>query len=587
MRYRNLVEMQQDCCRRYADRPMYGVRQGDDYGWTTYADFARDVDALRAGLAALGIGRGDAVAIIANNCVEWAVCAYATYGLGARFVAMYESLHAQDRDYILAHSDARLVVVRNASLAAELAARIGSLGQLAHVVAMDEGTGLPSLARVMLAGRQAPVASVHVDAQELASLVYTSGTTGTPKGVTITHGNLMAQIEAVSGIQEVRGDDRSLSILPWGHLMGQIVEVHLLIYLGISAGLLDDVAHLGRDIALVRPSVLFGVPRVFTRIFDGVAQGVAQRGGLARWLYDRSIACAVRRASDAPPVGRWQRLLDRLADRLILRNIRTRLGGRLRFAISGAAALSPEVVRFFDLLGIPIFEGYGLSETTMAVSSNADGARRIGSVGRCLPCAQVRLDTAAWVAGSNEGEIVVYGPCISPGYYKLPQETAAVMTADGGFRTGDIGRIDAEGFLFITGRIKEIYKLENGKYVAPAPLEETLQRSPYVAQVMVYGDNRAFNVAVVVPDLPALRTSAVADCLTQADWCRQPAVTALFQAEMARLGAGFRHFERPERVLVVADEWSPTNGLLTPTLKLKRNRLVQQYHHQIEQLYPH
>jgi long-chain acyl-CoA synthetase len=586
MLYANLVEMQEKCCLRYADRPLYGTRTPAGYRWTDYRDFARQVDALRAGLASLGIGDGDTVAIIANNCVEWAVAAYATYSLCARYVPMYESLLPHERDYILADSDARLVFVRNSDIAADLQCRVGQIGRLQHVVAFSAAPGCQTLAELMRPSRPGCKSIVTMQRDAIAGLVYTSGTTGTPKGVIITHGNLLAQIEAVSTSQEVHSDDRSLSILPWGHLMGQIVEVHLLVYLGISAALLDDVANLARDIAVARPTILFAVPRVFTRIYDGVEQSIAARGGIAQWLYKRTIQAAVRRDASVA-IGILQRLLDALADRLILQSIRNRLGGRLRFVVSGAAALSPEVIRFFDLLGVSIFEGYGLTETTMAVTSNARDARRIGSVGRCLSCAQIKLDHTVAAGQSGEGEIVVYGPCISPGYHKLPQETAAAMTPDGGLRTGDIGRFDADGFLYITGRIKEIYKLENGKYVAPAPLEETLQRSPLISQVMVYGDNQDFNIAVVVPDLAALKGNAACRGVdfSAPDWNVQPSVVGLYETEIAVASADFRHFEQPHKVWVCAEEWTVANGLLTPTLKMKRRRLVERYRSQIDQLY--
>lgn len=587
MSYSSLVDMQADACHRFGERPMYGTRNGDIFQWSNYRGFAEQVDALRAGLATLGIGRGDTVAVIADNCVEWAVGAYATYGLGARYVPMYESQHPEERDYIIADCDARLVLVRDRATAEALHKRVGSLGRLERVVAYAAGAeGCIALATLMDAGRLAPCPVVPVAREETAGLVYTSGTTGHPKGVIITHGNLLAQIESVVKSQNVQPDDRSLSILPWGHLMGQIVEVHLLIYTGISAGLLGNISNLGRDIAVVRPTILFAVPRVFTRIYDGVEQAIARRGGFAEWLYDRTVRPAVKRDGPAPG-GVGQRLLDALAARLILKGIREKLGGRLRFVISGAAALSPEVVRFFDLLGVSIYEGYGLTETTMAVCSNAQGARRIGSVGRPLSCARITLDHEVAAGQPGEGEIVVHGPCITPGYNKLPTETAETMTADGGLRTGDIGRFDADGFLYITGRVKEIYKLENGKYVAPAPLEETLQRSPLIAQVMVYGDNRLHNIAVVVPDMAELKRALAGSGVDFATpgWSAHPAVVGAYQSVLTTLGAGFKGFEQPRNVLVAEDEWTVENGLITPTLKIKRRKLVERYRARIDQLY--
>lgn len=587
MRFSSLVEMQVDSCRRYHDRPMYGTRTESGYRWTHFGDFAEQVNAMRSGLAWFGICRGDKVGVVANNCVEWAVGAYAAYGLGAHYVPMYESQHPEEREYIIGDSEAKLVLVRDPITAVELQERVGKVGKLQHVVTLDSDTpGCLSLAALMAIGRRRPMAPITVAPDEIAGLVYTSGTTGNPKGVIITHGNLLSQLESISNSQELFPDDRSLALLPWAHLMGQIVEVHLLIYCGNSAAILDNIANLARDINIARPTMFFGVPRVFTRIYDGVEKAMSAHGGFTWWLYDRTIRDAIRTEQPSPR-GIGQRLLDVLAERLILSGIRQRLGGRLRFVVSGAAALNRDVIRFFDILGIPIYEGYGLTETTMAVASNVKDARRAGSVGRSLPSARIVIDPSVAACQPGEGEIVVYGPCITTGYHKLPGETAQALDADGGLRTGDIGRIDEDGYLYITGRIKEIYKLENGKYVAPAPLEEALQRSMLIAQVMVYGDNRSGNIAVVVPDMAALKHAISGDRIdfAQPDWVRHSRIGDLYMTAIESAGKGFKHFEKPFKVLVVDDEWTVANGLLTPTMKIKRRRLFERYRTQIEQLY--
>lgn len=585
MRFENLVEMQQHACRQYRARELYGTRTDAGFTWTRYGEFAAQVDALRGGLATLGVGRGDTVAVVADNCVPWAVGAYAAYGLGAQYVPMYELQTADDRDYILADSAAKVVLVRNPQTAAQLRERVGTLGALQHVVAL-EGDGETDWPALMRRGTAAPTPVVPIDRSATAGLIYTSGTTGRPKGVVITHGNLLAQLDAVSRVEDFRHDDRSLAILPWGHLMGQIVEVHLLLYCGTSAAIVRDLTKIVDDILLVRPTLLYGVPRLFTRICDGVAQSMAARGGLALRLYRAGLRHASR-APDAPPPGLLERLEVALARRLVFSKIRARLGGRLRLATSGAAALDIDVIRFFDLLGIPIYEGYGLTETTMAVTINSRHGRRLGSVGRCLECIRIELDHSAQAGRADEGEIVVYGPCITPGYHHLPEETAKVLTADGGFRTGDIGRLDADGYLTITGRIKEIYKLTNGKYVAPAPVEEALQRCPLIAQVMIYGDNRPFNVALVVPDravLGPLAARAGVD-LSTPGWTLDPRIHQLIAAEFAARADDMRHFEHPRKFVVVDEEWTAASGQLTPTLKLKRRVILERHRDEIQRLY--
>ena len=277
-----------------------------------------------------------------------------------------------------------------------------------------------------------------------------------------------------------------------------------------------------------------------------------------------------------------------LADRLIFSKVRARFGGRLKYAFSGGAALAREVAEFIDSLGITVYEGYGLTETSPIATANRPGAHRIGSVGQAHPRRAHRDRPAARPGTSQHGEIIVYGPNVMQGYHNRDEENRAVFTATAGFRTGDLGYLDADGFLYITGRIKEQYKLENGKYVAPAPLEEQLKLSPYIANAMVYGDNRLYNVALVVPDLEAVRTWAGREGVTLPAGpaaVEDPRVVALIRGEVDRYSADWKGFERIERFALAGEDFTTENGLLTPTLKLKRRVACQQYAPQIEALY--
>ncbi|MDP6942535.1 MAG: AMP-binding protein, partial [Myxococcota bacterium] len=268
--------------------------------------------------------------------------------------------------------------------------------------------------------------------------------------------------------------------------------------------------------------------------------------------------------------------------------VRERFGGRLKFAFSGGAALSPEVARFIDNLGILVFEGYGLTETSPIACANRPDARKIGSVGKPIPEVEIIIDTSVVDDDSDDGEILIKGPNVMQGYHKLADETAAVMREDGAFRSGDRGRMDAEGFVYITGRIKEQYKLENGRYVAPAPLEEQLKLSGYINQVVVDGTNRPYNVALVVPDFETLRPWSTAQGLgsmSDADLCAHPAVTALITAEIAERSAEFKSFEIPRKFTLVAEEFTTDNGMLTPTLKLKRRVIMGSHGDKLAALY--
>ncbi|MCB2188787.1 MAG: AMP-binding protein [Deltaproteobacteria bacterium] len=572
--FNNLVEMQEHSCRVFAERPMYGVKREGRLTWTTFGEFGAAVDELRGGLSGLGLGPGDKVAIIANNCLEWPVAAYATYGLGAHFVPMYESQPLEDWEYIIRDSGAKALLVRTPELLDRVRHLRATAPHLASLVLLQgRDAEFPSYASLRAAGRDAPRPSLSPAATEPFGLIYTSGTTGAPKGVILTHGNLMAELASVADILEFTPADVSLSFLPWGHLMGQIEEVHFLILKGFSATLVADVNEIMADFAAVRPTIFFTVPKLYQRFYQAVDEKLRAKGGLARQLFTRGSRVSAR-ARRGEPLGPLERLSLAAARALVFNKIKPLLGGRLRMSMCGGAALNPEVIGFLEDLGVTVYEGYGLTETTMAVSANSLAGRRQGSVGRALEGARLSLDPAVEGAAPGEGEIIVHGPHVAVGYHNQPEVYAACLTEDGGFRTGDLGRFDDEGFLYITGRVKELYKLANGKYVAPAPLEEALRQSPLINHVMLHGDNQDYNVALIVPEDAAL--AAVGG-----DDEREKMVTE----EVARLAAGFKPFERPKKIALLSDQWTVENGLLTPTLKIKRAVIRRKYQPVLERLF--
>jgi len=529
------------------------------------------------------------VGIIANNCVEWAVVAYATYGLSAHLVPMYESQREEEWVYILQDSGARLLFVRDAGIFERtrgLPETVATLERVIHLEAAKSGPD--SFAELMATGRRQPVAAASPAPDEPVGLIYTSGTTGRPKGVILSHGGMVTEIESLCGIfgDLITTADRGLSFLPWGHLMGQLEEVHILIHQGFSSGLVRDVNAIAEDLALVRPTVFFSVPRIFNRIHEVVSERIRTRGGLGAFLFERGLA-AFRRRREGIAAGPKDALWIFLARRLVTPRIRQVFGGRLRMAVSGGAALRADVIHFMDFVGVPVYEGYGSTETTMAVTINRPGARRPGTVGQAIPGATVSLDRTVDSLHPEEGEIIVHGPLLMQGYHNLPEATAAVFTADGGFRTGDLGRFDADGYLTITGRIKEIYKLENGKYVAPTPIEEALQDSPYIAQAMVVGTNRPYNVAILVPEMAALEVSARQSGVDRggSGWSDHPTIRELLAGEIERTTQAFKGFERPRGFVLAPAPWSTDDGTLTPTLKLKRRQIVARHADEIEALY--
>ena len=585
--FANLAELWQFSSTTFADRPLFGVKAANGWEWLSYGDVASHVDACRGALAGCGIGAGGVVAVIADNRPEWAAAAYASYGRRASYVPMYQAQGVKEWQFILNDCAAELVFCATDSIYRELkalAAQPEGCPALRHVIGFD----LPSdhedsWARFLEAGKQSPAEPEYPQSEDLAGFIYTSGTTGDPKGVKLSHGNITSNINAVQRLFPLSVDDRSLSFLPWAHSFGQTCELHVLVSLGTALGINDDVANLVDNLAEVQPTVLYAVPRIFNRIFDAVNAQIRERPGFVQALVSRGIAAAGRKTA-GEAVGLLDRIAFALANKLVFGKVRGRFGGRLRYAVSGSAALSAEVASFIDALGIMVYEGYGLSETSPIATANYPGHRKLGSVGKPIPGVRIEIDLDA-TEDAEHGEIIIHGPNVMQGYHNRPQEQAEVFTADGGLRTGDTGWLDDEGYLYIGGRIKEQYKLANGMYVMPAPLEERLKLSPYIAHVMLDGANRPFNVAVVVPEAEALLTWADRHDRTLAAASTDAAVHELISGELAKHGAEFKGYEKPQKLLLVDDDFTTENGLLTPTLKLKRAKVREKYQAPIDALY--
>jgi long-chain acyl-CoA synthetase len=586
-KFANLVEMFEGSVRAHGPRPLFGVKRGGQWTWVSYQDVGQRVAAVRGGLTALGIKRGDRVALISNNRVEWAVLAHACYGLGAALVPMYEAQHPKEWEFICNDCQAVAVIAATPEIHEQCLALPRSAPALKHVLGLSLAADHPaSLAAVEAAGSRNPTAPIQPEPRDTACLIYTSGTTGHPKGVILSHGNIASNVSAVHEMMPMGAADRSLSFLPWAHSFGQTCELHALLSLGGAMAICDDVTRLIEQLPEVQPTLLISVPRVFNRIYDGVNAQVAARPAVIQGLFRTGLGAARKKRAGAR-LGLQESLALAVADRLIFSKVRARFGGRLKYAFSGGAALSRDVAEFIDGLGITVYEGYGLTETSPIATANRPGAHRIGSVGKPIPGVRIEIDRTL-TGEEPHGEIVVYGPNVMQGYHNRDEDNRGAFTADGGFRTGDLGYLDPEGFLYITGRIKEQYKLQNGKYVAPAPLEEQLKLSPFVLNALVYGDNRPHNVALLVPDLGALRKWATSQGLafgSDEDLLADPRTVALMQAEVERYSTGWKGFERIQKVTLVAEDFTTQSGLLTPTLKLKRRVAWQRYGPQVEALY--
>jgi long-chain acyl-CoA synthetase len=583
-RYKTLVEVCEASVGAYGSRPLFGTKKGGRWRWTTYDEFGSLVARFRGGLSSVGLVPGDRAAIVSNNRLEWAVAAFACYGLGVAFVPMYEAQNPHEWDYIVRDCQAKVLIVANDSVLAKVKGKLPAVSALKNIIVLDGGTngeGLTTYESLLSPTLEARAVR-RPSPDEVAAVLYTSGTTGRPKGVMLTHSNMASNMSASAQVLPLGAADRSLSILPWAHAFGQVAELGTLFLVGASMAISEGADKVLDNLAEVKPTVLACVPTIFNRLYTAVQKQLANRPKPVRMLVSLALSVKAKERS-ARRLSRRERVLVSLVDKVVFEKVRARLGGRIVFAISGGAALSREVAEFIDAIGITVYEGYGLTETSPVVATNAPGARRLGSVGRPLPGVRVDIDPAS-------SEIVVHGHNVMKGYLNLSDETAAILTQDGGFRTGDMGYLDPDGYLFITGRIKEQYKLENGKYVVPSPLEEQLRLSPYVANVMVYGDGRPYNVALIVANVGAVKEWAIANrfALPEAtdELLKDARVRELFSREIEASSSAFKGFERIVE-FAFAREFTVENGMLTPKLSLKRAKVLEAYKPVVEQMYLH
>lgn len=590
--YSDLVDVLGQSLVAHGPRRLFGTKKGGEWVWITYAEFGRRVADFRGGLHALGIRQGDTVALISANRVEWAIAAYAAYGLGARFCPMYESQLPEEWEYIIADSGAKLLIASTHKIYEKVVGFEGQIPGLEQVFCMS----LPeedahSFLAIEKLGREKPAPNVAIDPEWVCGFIYTSGTTGKAKGVLLTHNNIVSNINAVMSLFPMDHSDVTVSFLPWAHSFGQTCELHCLISRGAAMAIAESVEKLIDNLGEIKPTMLLAVPRIFNRIYDGLQKRMAAEGGLKKMLFDAGMANAEKR-KQLRRAGRSSALVElkhSFFDKLVFSKVRDRFGGRMKYAISGGAALSPEVADFIDKLGIVVCEGYGLTETSPISTANFPDARKIGSVGRAIPGVQVIIDTSVVDnKESGDGEIVIKGPNVMKGYHNRPEETAAVMTADGAFRTGDLGRLDADGFLYITGRIKEQYKLENGKYVVPAPLEEELQTSLFIVHAFLDGANKLHNVLLIVPDRLALLDWAKNHGVPTDNYdvlLQDAKVRKLFEAEIDSHSKLFKSYEKPRRFKLIPEEFTVDNGMLTPKMSVKRKIVYDRYAQEIAELH--
>ena len=554
-------------------------------------ELLRRVAGLSTAFVELGVKPGDRVGLFSANRPEWHTADFAITGVGGVTVPVYFNESPDRMTYILRHCGAKVVFVAGLPQLHKLLALRANLPDLEQIIAADAGADLPSEClryETLIAGASGADISAYrmrvsqVLPGQLASLIYTSGTTGEPKGVMLTHNNFCSNVTDVGHDFHLDpAEDIALSFLPLAHVYGRTCD-YIYIFQGAALAYVESVDAVAQALLEVHPTVTAAVPRFFEKIYARLVEQGSKAKGVKRTLFDWSMNVA-RQAVHWRASGGHASLSVKfqwmLADSLVYKKIRRGTGGRLRLICSGGAPLSKELAEFFWTVGVPIYQGYGLTETSPIVSSNYP-ENRVGSSGKPIANVQVRI--------AKDGEILVKGPCVMQGYYKNPEATREVLSEDGWFSTGDIGYLDKDNYLFITDRKKDLLKTAAGKFVAPQPIENALKTSPYILNAMVVGDRRKFIVALVVPN-PVTVSAKLADQGTKfasnVDMVAHSAVRALIDAEVKRLTVHLAQYETIKRFALLPEDFTFDNGSLTFTLKLKRRVVEQKYHDVIESLY--
>lgn len=554
---------------------------GDGWQAVTAVELDQEVRDVAKGLISHGIQRGDRVAIMAKTRYEWTILDFAIIYCGAITVPIYETSSAEQVKWILTDSSSALLVVESPTLA-----------NLAKPVLPDTCTEVltiteDAIPRLIKAGREIPDSFLdeRIDSlgpDDLLTLIYTSGTTGNPKGVTFTHGNFMAECSNVvlyARVEFLRPGGSTLLFLPIAHVFGRMIQFGAL-HAGLHLAHCGDINRLPKDLGSFKPTLILAVPRIFEKVFNS-AENKAQESGKSK-IFKKAVDCAVEysEAIDTGNISLKNRSLHLIFDRLVYSKIRAGLGGRVAAALSGGAPLSPRLGHFFRGAGINILEGYGLTETTAASSVNVRSAQKIGSVGRPIPGTRIKI--------APDGEVLIQGPVIMKGYWQNPTATAECMTEDGYFKSGDLGTIDDDGYLFIVGRKKEIIVTSGGKNVAPEILEDRLRAHPLISQCMVVGDNKPFIAALITLDPDSLKSWARSNKKavgSVAELSKDPALIDVIQAAVDEANKVVSRAESIRKFTILPIDFTIADGQLTAKLSVKRHVVNQQFAREIADLF--
>jgi long-chain acyl-CoA synthetase len=584
------------------DKPdAFLTRIAGKYQNVSSREVLRRVAALATALTHWGVQRGERVAILSENRLEWTLTDYALLGLGAVVVPLYTTVSESEIEYILRDSAAQGMVVSSAEQLRKALAVRAKLPEIRFILAMEGAPREPGVYRWQeaVASRTEPgddsVAwfrqrALEAKAEDTASLLYTSGTTGEPKGVMLTHSNFSSNVQACKSLFPLGTKDRALSFLPLCHVFERMAEYWFFCQ-GVSIAYVEGISALAQNFLEVRPSIMAVVPRLLESFHGRILENVRRASPFRQKLFRRGLQVGQeyfphRLQGKTPPLG--LRLKHAVYDRLVGAKVRASLGGRMTYLISGAAPLAPELAIFFHAMGVPVYEGYGLTETSPVIAVNYPAHTKVGTVGPVIPGVEVRLEEDDSAGGSeNAGEILVRGPNITPGYYGVESRNHLAFS-DGWFRTGDLGTLDADGYLRVTGRKKSLFKTSGGKYVAPERIENLFQGHPYVQQIMVLGSGQRSVGALIVPNFERLEEYARQQRLefkSREELVSHSEIRLFFQKQIEEATKSLAPYEKIHHFVLLPREFTTASGELSVTLKIKRRVVEERYRDQIARMY--
>jgi long-chain acyl-CoA synthetase len=554
-------------------------------------EFLRRITGVSNALEQLGVKAGDRVGVLAPNRPEWHIADFAVLGLGAIDVPIYFNESPDRIVYILNHSGAEIVFVAGEMQSRRLLECRSRLTSVKHIICAaaspDLGEDVLRYETLAAAAGDEAIAeyrlrAARVASDQVATIIYTSGTTGEPKGVVLTHNNLSSNEEASAESFGMSTADTAVSFLPLSHVYERVIA-YAYLFRGVSVAYVERMEDLPQALVEVHPTLAAAVPRVFEKLYANIMQKGNENTGVKRRLFDWAIGVArrsVKWRAYGEHASPGMRIRWNIADRVVYSKIREGVGGRMRAFISGGGPLSPELAEFFWAVGVPVYQGYGLTETSPVVSANCPNANRVGSVGKPIQHVDVRI--------AKDGEIFVHGPCVMQGYYERPEDTRAVISRDGWLATGDIGRVDADGYLYVTDRKKDLFKTAAGKFVAPQPIENLLKSSPLILNAVLVGDKRKFIAALIVPNFANVEAAAHQQGRTLASHEQLAADSWVHDhigKEVQRINSNLAQYETIKRFALLDHDFTFDGGQLTYTLKLKRRVIDERYAEVIERLY--